>query len=518
MRLSHIITIVLLTSVVSGCANFIESIGADHLLTLWTCKKIATYVSSDSEIFYDDHPSYHRSIGHWALSSSQKAMCVFEPGSPEDVAIALQILGKARTPFAVKGGGHTTNPGFSSTRGVHISMTRFSDVTYNPSVRTATIGAGMTWDDVYATLQSHGVTVVGGRVSGVGVAGFTLGGGYSWLTDQYGLAVDTVEEYELVMSNGTIVTVTESSGPDLFFGLKGGFNNFGIVTKFTLRTFPQSLVWGGTLIMDDTGIDRLVDATQNFIENNHDPKAAIITSYGYLLGSQIAFSLIFYDGPKPPKGLFDDFLKIEAHQDVGTRSYLSLVQSSPVSLSSGRRGTFHTIPVIEYTRAFQVAAIDEIWRCATQSGLNPYIVTITFEPFGFLRELDLNKGSVSHAAVPPRRTRATGAHPLVMYAAWEDPTMDERMHEAIRTVMETLDEKLTTAHVDEANTQDFGEEKNLLATPMIVPIPPLELYGNYAIIGTPVEDIYGDSLPRLRKIKEEVDPGNVMGLAGGWKF
>lgn len=77
----------------------------------------------------------------------------------------------------MKGGGHSTNPGFSSTEGVHISMGAFSEVTYDAATQTAQVGAGLVWDDVYAALEPHQVNVVGGRVSGVGVAGFTLGGG-----------------------------------------------------------------------------------------------------------------------------------------------------------------------------------------------------------------------------------------------------------------------------------------------------------------------------------------------------
>ena len=77
----------------------------------------------------------------------------------------------------VKGGGHTTNPGFSSTTGVHIAMTKFSEVTYDADAGTATVGAGLIWDDVYAALEPLGRNVVGGRVTGVGVAGFSLGGG-----------------------------------------------------------------------------------------------------------------------------------------------------------------------------------------------------------------------------------------------------------------------------------------------------------------------------------------------------
>ena len=84
-----------------------------------------------------------------------------------------------QTRLQVKGGGHATNPGFSSTPGVQIAMTRFNTVTYNKDAQTAVVGAGMLWDDVYTALEPFGVTVIGGRVTGVGVAGFSLGGGES---------------------------------------------------------------------------------------------------------------------------------------------------------------------------------------------------------------------------------------------------------------------------------------------------------------------------------------------------
>ena len=83
-------------------------------------------------------------------------------------------------PFAVKGGGHATNPGFSSTQGVHISMTRFNHIDINKDSQTVEIGAGLTWTDVYAYLVPKGLNVVGGRINGIGVAGLTLGGGESF--------------------------------------------------------------------------------------------------------------------------------------------------------------------------------------------------------------------------------------------------------------------------------------------------------------------------------------------------
>ena len=89
----------------------------------------------------------------------------------------LKILGACRTPFAVKGGGHATNPGFSSTPGVEIALARFNSTKVNAYDGTVEVGPGLTWDQVYKTLGPTGVNVVGGRIPGVGVAGLTLGGG-----------------------------------------------------------------------------------------------------------------------------------------------------------------------------------------------------------------------------------------------------------------------------------------------------------------------------------------------------
>jgi len=141
------------------------------------CAQIASQVSSASNVFYPLSIQYGKDIQHWAGSSTQLSACSVEPGVVEDVSIILQVLGSTRTAFAVKGGGHSTNVGFSSTTGVQIAMTRFNEVTLSADSSTVDVGTGLVWDDVYSSLDGSGVNVVGGRVPGVGVAGFTLGGG-----------------------------------------------------------------------------------------------------------------------------------------------------------------------------------------------------------------------------------------------------------------------------------------------------------------------------------------------------
>lgn len=140
-------------------------------------------------------------------------------------------------------------------------MSRFNSNSYDPQTKIATVGTGQKWETVYAALEQYNVSVAGGRIADVGVGGFTLGGGYSWISNQVGLTCDTVVEFEAVLPTGKIVTVNKSSYPDLFFGLKvskflrtqdpnflnssaqGGGNQFGIVTTFKFNTHVQPAVY-----------------------------------------------------------------------------------------------------------------------------------------------------------------------------------------------------------------------------------------------------------------------------------
>ncbi|KAF9505647.1 hypothetical protein BS47DRAFT_1367922 [Hydnum rufescens UP504] len=193
-------------------------------------------------------------------------------------SIPLKILGTTSTPFAIKSGGHTANQGFSSTSGVQIALSRFNAVMYDQASNTATIGAGLTWDEVYPKLEPFGVTVTGGRISGVGVGGFTLGGGYSWISNRHGLAIDSVVAFELVLPDGEITMVTANSNPELSFALKGGYNNFGIVTNFVFKTFPMGPVWGGLLTYTGANIGPVVQAIADFSANNIDADANLVAA------------------------------------------------------------------------------------------------------------------------------------------------------------------------------------------------------------------------------------------------
>ncbi|EMD37315.1 hypothetical protein CERSUDRAFT_94318 [Gelatoporia subvermispora B] len=449
------------------------------------CESIARVISPASDVFYPGDLQYEQDIEHFATNIHQLSACSVEPGTPEDVGAILRILGEARVPFAVKGGGHETNPGFSSTFGVQIAMTRFSEIVLDADAQTVRVGAGVIWDDVYSIVEPQGFNVVGGRQTGVGVAGFSVGGGYSFLTNQFGLSIDNVLVYELVLPNGTIANVTAASNPDLSFALRG------IVTTFTLQAYPQSQVWGGSIVLNPGTSDQLTDAVLNFVTNVTDPKASIIPAYNVASGTIIPTALLFYDAPTPPDGIFDDFLAIPAiEQDIATRSMLSLVQTQ--GNSTGFRSAFNTVPFIQYTPKILDALANEteFWneRLTSQSAA---IISWAAEPF--LPDI-LSKHPDIATAYPP--TKAQVFSPLSMFIQWNDSTADDTMREALRQSATHL----TAVAVEDG--QDIRDAPE---------------YGNYAIDGTPLSRIFGEQLPRLKEIKRQYDPQGVMGLTGGWK-
>ncbi|KAJ7027701.1 FAD-binding domain-containing protein [Mycena alexandri] len=453
------------------------------------CTKIQRAISSASAVFYPGSANYTADNAHWVSSSDQSSACTVEPGTATDVSITLQLLGSTKAPFGVKGGGHITNVGFSSTTGVQISMTRFSSVTYDKKSQTADIGPGLIWDDVYAALEPHGVIVAGGRVSGVGVAGFTLGGGYNWLTNQVGLTLDTVTAFELVKPDGKIVSVT-AADPDLFFGLKGGFNNFGIVTKFTLKTFSRDKVWGGVIGYGSDQMPAVQAAIARFASKVTDPKAQIIAACNFMDGGLQIDNIMFYDGPTPPPGIFDEFMNIPSvFTNVSTRSFLSVVQAGAVP--AGARGAFHVATVLEFTPTTVAAVLNEttFWGNKLADD-GAFLVSYNIEPF--LPNL-FSHGAAS--AYPP--VRNTGYLPINLNFAWTPAKSDTIFHTALKESAQQLTN--VAVHTGQAVSQ-------------------APLYTNYALADTPLERMYGDHLPRLRTIKAQVDPHNVMGLAGGFKF
>jgi FAD/FMN-containing dehydrogenase len=132
--------------------------------------------------------------------------------------------------------------------GLMIDLSPMRDARVDPGRRVATVGAGATWKDVDTATQRHGLVTTGGIISSTGVAGLTLGGGHGWLMRKHGLACDNLASVDVVTADGGRLRASADENPELFWGVRGGGGNFGIVTSFEFRLHPLGTILAGLLL------------------------------------------------------------------------------------------------------------------------------------------------------------------------------------------------------------------------------------------------------------------------------
>jgi FAD/FMN-containing dehydrogenase len=262
--------------------------------------------------------------------------CIVQPRSTEDVSLAVKTLSGASIPeqckFAIRSGGHTPYAGASNIEdGVTIDLKYISAVEYDAEVSLVKVGPGANWDKVFTTLEPLGVITTGGRSSSVGVGGLTLGGGISYFSAEHGLICDNVLEFEVVLADGRIVTASQTSNPDLFTVLKGGNNNFGIVTALKFRTFKYNGMWGGLVTYPATTIQAQFKALVNFANKmGKNIKASVIIMPFYLsaVGKEQIFNAYDYAEPIVRPAAHAEFLAIPGNisDTTGIQNMSSLAE------------------------------------------------------------------------------------------------------------------------------------------------------------------------------------------------
>jgi FAD/FMN-containing dehydrogenase len=206
--------------------------------------------------------------------------CIVKPTCAADVVQIISKIVSANCQFAIKGRGHAPGAGFANIdSGITIDMTGLSSVSVRNDYSVASVGAGASWLDVYTFLDPINKTVAGGRNGAVGVGGLTLGGGISYFSPQVGWTCDSVVNFEVVLASGHLVNANSTSHSDLYRALKGGLNNFGVVTRFDFKTLPIGQILAGNIAHYISHRNQVFDAFVTIANAPvYDVHASIVTS------------------------------------------------------------------------------------------------------------------------------------------------------------------------------------------------------------------------------------------------
>ena len=192
----------------------------------------------------DDEYDAERATWSGAVRSRPVAIALAD--SAADVRAALAVARDHDLPFAVQSTGHGTSVACDG--GILVKTAAMSEVLIDPARRTARVGAGTRWGEVIAAAAPLGLAPISGSAASVGVAGYTLGGGVGWLSRRYGFAADSLVSAEVVTAGGELVTASADEHADLFWALRGGGANFGVVTSMEIRLHPAARVYGGSAL------------------------------------------------------------------------------------------------------------------------------------------------------------------------------------------------------------------------------------------------------------------------------
>jgi len=480
--------------------------GSPSASTKKACKKLEIalpdLVSYPLTLDYHTETKSYWSTALWELKPS----CLVLPRSAEDVAAAVRVLRDfPDVEFAVKSGGHDPNPRHASVKGgVLISMKDLAGTTYDEDKRLAYVKPGGEWNDVIGALELHGVTVAGGRLGLVGVGGYLLQGGISFLSSQYGLAADSIVGWETITADGEIVYVDAEKDQELAVAMRGSGSQFGIVTQFTIKTHPIGKVWGGTRLYAENKADELYAALHEFVPANaDDPKEAIIfTDVIAAGGLRIYLVFFFYDGPKPPTtGAFARFLEIDSTvSTTKTQSYAELLKTNGQSAELlNARVSFrtYTIPHIPSAPHMYTEITEKFASLLKKFLRNPLRATsqcsVDFQPFPSII------GKHSEAA-GGNAMGISGDDPdrilLEIQCSWASRFDDDLVYEISEELTEWLEIKVPE--------WTRGQHEDLY-----LPFLMNDAAGSQNVTGT-----YKD-YAKFKALQEKVDPDGFFRLRGG---
>jgi FAD/FMN-containing dehydrogenase len=439
----------------------------------------------DGEVLVPGQDGYDEARAVFNGAVDRRPAVIARCASTADVAKAVAAARETGLVAAVRCGGHSFSGLSTCDDGIVIDLSGLKSIWVNPADQTAKAGGGVLWGEFDAATQAHGLHTPGGRVTTTGIGGFTTGGGYGWTSSKYGLACDNLISAEIVLADSSVVRASEHEHPDLFWAIRGGGGNFGIVTEFEFRLHPLGpIVLAGLMMFP---IERSTDVVRGWRDAADAAPDELATACVLLAAPPepfvpaelqgkpvVGMAALYVGDPERGAAVVRPLKELEPTVDlVGEMPYTefqaALDATAPWGLPFYARG--------EYMDELPAPAIETFLK----SGLE---LMRHAHPLSQMIIFRIGQGVAAvpdHATAFSQRDARYLFHPIV---GWSQPGDAEQMIAAARELAATM--------------RPFGTGASYL---------------NFTPEADRVRDAYGDEkYARLVALKDRYDPGNLFRL------
>ena len=377
------------------------------------------------EILLPSDGAYDSARKIWNAMIDKRPAVIARCATTSDVVRAVNFARDNKLVLAVRGGGHNIAGSALCDDGLVIDLSKMTAARVDPAGRRATIEGGATLADLDAATQAHGLATPVGINSTTGIAGLTLGGGFGWLSRKYGMTVDNLESAEVVTAAGEVVRASASEHPDLFWALRGGGGNFGVVTRFEFRLHPVGPnVLSGLIVYSLSEAKSVLQQYRAFVAKAPDdlavwtvlrqaPPLPFLPTKVHGTGI-IALALLYAGDPKQGAPLIAPLRTVGTPlgEHVGVQPYVAWQQAFDPLLTAGARN---------------------YWKSHNLSTLQDGLFDAVIASVGKLPspQCEIFFGAIGGATTRPAPDAAAYAHRdaqfvMNVHGRWETPADDTR--------------------------------------------------------------------------------------------
>ncbi len=424
----------------------------------------------DGDVLRPGETGFEEARTLWNAMIDKKPALIVRCRTTSDVVRAVNFARDGALPLAVRGGGHNVSGLALCDDGLVIDLSPMKGIRVDSERRAATAQAGTTWGEFDRATQAFRLATTGGVIPATGIAGLTLGGGFGWLMRKHGLACDNLLAAETVTADGRVLRANAEENPDLFWGLRGGGGNFGVVTSFQFRLHPVSEILGGAIVHPLNRARAALRFYRKFTEGAPDELTTFAGLSSTPDGTPVAIILPAYFGPA----------------DEGERILRPLREFGPPLIDDVDRIWYEDLQ--KMLEPSYPAGLRNYWKSSFLTDLNAEAIDTIAEHF---------------AAVPSTRTSVLLEHfgGAIARIGRDETAFDHRDAEFNFTITSIWAEPAE----DEANvrwTRELWQAMQAFSAGRV--------YVNY--LGEEperVREAYGSKYDRLVALKRKYDPSNL---------